>query len=410
MSELQRYIPLAEPLRFSHPAHRDCRACVIVPARNEEAQLARTLDALRVQQDLRGTLLNADSYEVLLLLNNCTDGSERIAEAYAQHHPAFPLRIAARTLTPDQAHVGTARRLLMDAAYQRLHGQEAPHCAILSTDADSVVAPEWIARNLLAIEQGAEAVGGAIHLLPAEYDALAATEPAVFRSYCLDRSYQERVARLESLLDPASFDPWPRHLQHFGASLACTPAVYALAGGLPPVKPLEDVAFIDALRKVDARLRHCPETRIYTSARMDGRAEVGLSGQLRHWKLDELLGRPQMVDSAAWLRHRFGVMELLRRFHEARSPRLSGFPAAWHEVLLRLHEEGSTSARFLELLDCNRLIDEMFHALDASRFSPIETAIRDLDQVLDQMLDQKSTQALDGPPAAQDAAVLAAVS
>ena len=41
-----------------------------------------------------------------------------------------------------------------------------------SPDADSVVAPDWIARQLEAIAAGAEAIGGEVHLDPAEAAAL----------------------------------------------------------------------------------------------------------------------------------------------------------------------------------------------------------------------------------------------
>ena len=38
-----------------------------------------------------------------------------------------------------------------------------------------------------------------------------------------------------ALLDSVFHDPWPRHYQHFGASLAVTADAYRRAGGLPPV-------------------------------------------------------------------------------------------------------------------------------------------------------------------------------
>jgi hypothetical protein len=349
------------------PLHPTCRATVIIPARNEEQSLPTTLEALFTQIDLRGHPLDPNLYEVIVLLNNCTDASAEAVHAVQHHHPN--LHQAERTLPPEEAHVGTARRLLMDTAWHRL--QSIPHAVILSTDADTLVAPDWIATNLHAIDTGAEAVGGAIHLKPED---LAHLDPGTLEAYKRDRRYQRKVARLESLLDPDPADPWPRHLQHFGASLACTPAVYARAGGLPPIKPLEDVAFVDALRRADARLRHAPEVRIFTSARLDGRAEVGLSGQLRHWQQDAAANRPHHVQSAAYLTHRFTALAHLRQIWA--NPTLPAeLPPTWREPLQATHPRHLAQAAFLATIDCNRLIDETFHG---EREHPILRVLADL--------------------------------
>ena len=352
------------PDRPSAPPGRaapTCRAVVIIPARNEEQHLPRTLDALRLQVDPAGHPIPPDSFEVILLLNNCTDRSAEVARAYRDSHPNFHLHVAVRSLPPEQAHVGTARRLLMDTAYHRLQRSSFLHPAILSTDGDTVVAPDWLARNLLALEAGADVVGGVIHLFPAELSSLAANQPGTHLAYQRDRQLQALTAHLESTLDPDPADPWPRHLEHFGASLACTPAIYALSGGLPPVKPLEDVAFIDALRKVGARIRHCPHVHISTSARLDGRAEVGLSGQLRHWQREAEENTPHLVESAEWLEHRFRSLAALRRLNESSGlPALTAWPEPWQDRLRTLHADRLPTPRFLELLDCNALIEQTF--------------------------------------------------
>ncbi len=355
-----------------------CQAVVVVPARNEEARLAATLDALRLQVGLGGLALDWDTYEVLLLLNNCTDRSAAVAEKYAADHAGFRLHVMECELAADEAHVGTARRRLMDLACERLEWLGTECGAILSTDADTLVADDWVARNLAEIAAGAEVVGGRIELLAEDREAL---EPGVRLAYERDREYQGLVARLEAMLDPDPNDPWPRHLHHFGASLACTPEVYRRSGGLPPVKPLEDVAFVDALRKVGAKIRHAPEVRITTSARLDGRAEVGLSGQLRHWRDEAERGLPQVVDSAEWLAHRFATLAGLRRLDVQR---LEAYPEHWRERLASLGAQGLPVPRFLELLDCNALIEEMFRGLpgEPRRHAEISVVIEKLREMV----------------------------
>ena len=67
-------------------AEYGCRASVIVPARNEQARLPACLDALASQVNLDGSRLPAHCYEVLVLLNDCTDASAAVVrDAQARH-------------------------------------------------------------------------------------------------------------------------------------------------------------------------------------------------------------------------------------------------------------------------------------------------------------------------------------
>jgi hypothetical protein len=330
LAKFQPWEPLIEG-----QAEPGCRSVVIVPARNEEGFLGAALDALGSQVDLDGKPLDRRSFEVLLLLNNCTDGTAKVAAEWKRHHPEVTLNIAERTLSPGRAFVGTARRLLMDTAWNRLIGRSGTR-GILSTDSDSLVSADWVAQNMAALAGGADAVGGVIALNHRELQMLPS---AVRTAYLRDKRYQRLVAQLEDYLDPQEGDPWPRHLEHFGASLACTPEAYALAGGLPPVNPLEDVAFVGALRRAGARLRHHPGVKVFTSARMHGRVRVGLSGQLKLWEKMSQRGEQHSVQSAAWLAHRFRTLGQLRK-----------------EAAVK----GRRAADHLAEVDCDRIVAETF--------------------------------------------------
>lgn len=356
MSLLASFRP--EPPLLPGFSSEQTRACVVIPVRNEENTLAATLDALLDQRDHNGRLLDWMEYEVLVLLNNCTDQSDAAAQAWKRRHPGFLLQIVERILPGDLAHVGWARRLAMDTAWHRLHGAgtQTGMKGILSTDADTLVHPRWVAANLQALERGADAVGGAIHL---QDEGFARLSSGVQRAYRRDRRYQLLVAKLEDLLDPQAGDPWPRHLEHFGASLACSPEAYARAGGLPPVKLLEDVAFVDALRRSGARLRHDPSVIVATSARLDGRAEIGLSHQLRTWQVMTAARLPQKVVSAEALTHRFRTMRHLRAvFAGAEWPQSGGRTCAWQARLREERGKARSEAEFLFNIDCDRMIRE----------------------------------------------------
>ncbi len=312
-----------------------CRAVVILPARNEEASLGASLDALAAQVDLDGSPLQHESYEILLLLNNCTDQTACVAEGWKRTNLEVRLHVAERTFARKDAFIGTARRMLMDTAWRRLQGR-TDVCAILSTDSDTLVRRDWVAQNLAALRAGADAVGGVIALKEGELKLL---PPGARRAYLRDRRYQRLTAELEARLDPQEGDPWPRHLEHFGASLACTPEIYARAGGMPAVTSLEDVAFVGALRQIGAKLRHHPEVKVYTSSRMKGRVEVGLSGQLSIWQQMSERHEEHRVQSAAWLAHRFRTLRRLRK-----------------EAAMK----GASPADYLTEIDCDRVIADSF--------------------------------------------------
>jgi hypothetical protein len=124
--------------------------------------------------------------------------------------------------------------------------------------------------------------------------------------------YRSLVAELESRLDPAVHDPWPRHFQHFGASLAVTAEAYQRAGRLP-VKPwFEDVAFYDALLRVDARFRHSPAVQVTTSGRRSGRTGFGFAVQLIQWERLNIRAQPMCVQSAPEIETRVKAHRKLR--------------------------------------------------------------------------------------------------
>ena len=350
-----------------------CRVCVIVPACNEASSLGMVLDQLAAQTTNAGEKLSADLYEVLLLLNNCTDDSLAVARRAAARHSTLRLHITERTLPGQIAHVGTARRLLMDTAWHRL-GQRSGTLAILSTDADTLVAINWIHENLRALAKGADVVGGEICWMSGE---LAKLSPEIQLAYARDLRYQRLLAELQHHLDPRQEDPMPRHLHHFGASLACTPQAYALAGGLPELPSLEDVAFVSALERSGARIRHEPRVRVFTSGRLEGRVQVGLSGQLRTWQQMSALGEPQIVPSAAWLVHRLRTLHALRRFAQGThaSP-VTAFPVAWRTRLLQVRQQSADGAEFLALLPSEAIIEQTF---TGDRSGEILAVSRDLE-------------------------------
>ncbi len=381
---VRRSPPLSFLDLFGHlPApHPDLTACVIVPAKNEAAHLESTLNALANQVDLDGRPLRPQQWEVLLLINNSSDGSLEAAERFRRAHQPLSLWIAERHFADDQAHIGHVRKLLMDCACERLSVWPKANSLILSTDGDTQVAPDWIAQNLRTAEEGAEAIGGRILLHSADLQRL---ESKTRKVQLWDDRYQVLLAWLEDRLDPQPHDRWLRHRQHFGSSLGVRPNVYRKVGGLPPLRSLEDVAFYERLMRYDVKVRHSPKVRVRTSGRLQGRTAVGLAQQLSHWTIDsDEIAAP----SVAFARKLFSIRRRLRV--EWARARAGGQPK--RAALRRLAADSgcrtddltfALSAKWFgagfEFLDIRRKLEN--GAFAGPVLQPLQEAVRELEKM-----------------------------
>ncbi len=120
-------------------APQGCQATVVIPVHNAEDHLSFQLEALAGQTTSR-------DFEVIVVLNRCSDRSEQIAQAYAE---ALDLVILKRDDSPS-------------AAYARNEGAACARSElILFCDADDRVCPEWVDSMCNALA-GADFVGGRI--------------------------------------------------------------------------------------------------------------------------------------------------------------------------------------------------------------------------------------------------------
>lgn len=301
---------------FPEP-HARLQACVVIPVRNEQTVLPFVVAALAAQQDLRGVPLDGHDYEVLLLLNNCSDATAAVAESLRQRFPRLALHVAQIDFDPHEAHVGRARQCLFDVAFQRFDRLKRPAGLILSTDADSRPAPDWIAQNALEIAGGVDGVGGLITLDRVERSELPA---GVRRLFSLDVMYHRALEELRSLYAPQLHDPYPRHHQHYGASLAVTARAYGSAGGMPLQSSSEDVALYQAVLASGGRFRHSFRVRVVTSARMVGRAQGGLADAIQVWNGQVGTASPVLVEPAQAAEERLATLGLWCSHHPDGNP------------------------------------------------------------------------------------------
>jgi glucosyl-3-phosphoglycerate synthase len=242
------------------PPNPALAACVVVPARDEEVLIAPCLRALAAQSGV-----GPEEYEVLLVLDGCTDGTADRAMEEAGAHPRLRLHL----LEGPRLGSGHARRTGMEAACGRLMGLGRPGGLIASTDADTVVAGDWLSAQLAAAGCGARAIGGRIEL------AGGSLPGAVVRWH----SERGRARHQKILSDPDRLGA-AEHWQFSGASLALTAETYAQVGGLEPRATLEDERLEEVLREQRIPIERLLAVRATTSSRLHGRASQGLAHDL----------------------------------------------------------------------------------------------------------------------------------
>ena len=245
--------------------------CVVcVPARDEAERLPRLLRSLAAQTGFG----SGAPLPVVVVANNCRDGTSEAAREAASRLPAIDLRLIEIDLPPDEAHVGTGRRMALDSGADWLAAQGAPDGVLLTTDADARLPPDWVAANLAAL-CGAEIVGGRLLI-----DPDVPLDPALADLHARIERYWAHVRRLEDVLDPPAHDPAPRHGDHTGASLALRAGLYREVGGLPALPRGEDNALVARVREAGGRLRHCPGVGVAVSDRTLGRADGGMAREM----------------------------------------------------------------------------------------------------------------------------------
>lgn len=260
--------PPGQPL--TPPDSQPRAVAVAIPVKNEEEEVGaclRALDAAAAGHDGPVT--------VVALANDCTDGTVALLERTRLHHAR--LRWSAVALPPERRHAGWARRLALDAAAATL---EADGDLLLSTDADTDVAPDWIARTVVHMAGGINAVAGRAFTKRAQRAALG---PGALRRLNQLGRYYTALDFLRAHAEPVPRDPWPRHFYEGGASIALTLGTYRRIGGAPTPPVGEDRALFDRVRAHGGVVRHPIDVRVFTSCRLTGRAPGGMADTVAAW-------------------------------------------------------------------------------------------------------------------------------
>ena len=224
-------------------AGRVAAAGVVVPAHDEEELLPACLAALRSAAGTAGVPVR-----LLVVADACTDETAAVAAAAG----AEVLRIRAR-------NVGVARTAGMARLLRRMAGTDPAVTWLATTDADTVVPPGWLRRQLGYADQGWDVVLGTVTVTDwTDHPPHAA---AVFAAMY-------------------GFGEGPHPHVH-GANLGIRASAYLAAGGFQPLRTAEDHALIAAATGAGCQVLQASDVTVVTSARRQARAPRGFSHALR---------------------------------------------------------------------------------------------------------------------------------
>ena len=216
---------------------------VVVPAHNEETLLPACLAAVS-----RGTGGAGLPVSVLVVADTCTDRTAAVARA-----------CGARVIAIGARNVGAARAAGMAELLRLTAGVDPAAVWLATTDADTVVPPSWLERQLRYAGQGWDVVLGTVTV--ADWDGHPPHVPAAF-----DALYE--------------FGDGPHQHVH-GANLGIRASAYLAAGGFRSLRTAEDHALLAAATEAGCSVLRASDITVETSARRRARAPLGFSHLLR---------------------------------------------------------------------------------------------------------------------------------
>lgn len=225
---------------------------VVIPAHNESRRINAALDAV---DTARATVAHTVTCSITVVVDSCGDTTESRARLRLSDPP--DLVVAA-----DLRCAGAARRLGAAAglASAVMASHPLPTVWLASTDADTIVPPDWIERQLAYAGAGACGVAGVVRLLPDDAD----NDPVLRRRF--DDAYLIR--------------PDGSHAHVHAANLGVRADAYMAVGGWRPLLTGEDHDLWNRLTAHGWPVRSTADMAVATSARRQGRAPNGFAADL----------------------------------------------------------------------------------------------------------------------------------
>ena len=239
---------------------------VVLPVYDEAGTIEAVLRSMLDQRDDRGPL-DRRTYEVVVVDNNSTDGTGRIARKFAEENPTLAVHVIEE---PEQG-VSCARRAGMDYAVRRAGDRPL---YLVSADADCLVDRHWLWELRKVMDASGAAIGVCDYYYPEEAFA---HRPLLWDA--IDRTLRCRHVTWRV------FGGFPD-----GKGFAVTREAYERAGGIEISYQLKDGRFVNHLsddwdfgirvRALGGSIVYAPESRVEINPRrVDHALEEVITGK-----------------------------------------------------------------------------------------------------------------------------------
>lgn len=222
---------------------------VVIPAHNESRRINATLDSVDAA---RSTVADIVTCSIVVIVDSSHDTTESRARLRLTDPPDLVVAANLRC-------AGAARRLGVEAGLAAAGPRPLSTVWLASTDADTLVPPHWIERQLAHARSGMAAVAGVV-------DLLADTDSDLRLRRRFDDAY---------LIHADGSHP---HIH--AANLGVRADAYRSVGGWRPLATGEDHDLWNRLTARGWPTRSAADVTVATSARRRGRAPDGFAADL----------------------------------------------------------------------------------------------------------------------------------
>jgi len=230
-----------------HRIARDWSIGVIIPAQNEEATVAATVDSILLAGEYSGC---ERSLWIVVVADTCTDRTASIARG--------AIGSCGEVIEACVRSAGSARRIGAKAVFEHFLNVDPRSIWLANTDADTCVSPDWIDVQLDLADEGITGVAGIVQL---GTDSSAAAREAHRTSYPLAAN--------------------GTHTHVHGANIAMRADAYLDVGGWADRALAEDHCLWGRLRSRGWRVSSPITSVVTTSGRLEGRARGGFADALK---------------------------------------------------------------------------------------------------------------------------------
>ena len=225
------------------------RFVVVVPARDEVGAIGDCTASIR--RSLANAGIRRDHVAFIVVADTCTDATAAVARQ--------ALGVDGVVVEVGAGLAGAARAIGTAHGLTRWRRWPAHQIWTAHTDADSIVAEDWIDRHRRLADLGYAAVAGVV-----EVDSFDEYAPWVAHRHHANYSGHG-----------------DEHPHVHGANLGVRADAYLAVGGWPTITDGEDQALWDAVRRAGFRTLSTRTISVVTSGRRLGRAALGFSHHLR---------------------------------------------------------------------------------------------------------------------------------